>query len=84
MKNPVIHDDIARKLGYTCCVCDKKCDGWYGANDIGGTCSGTCERTYASRPRWPEHTEEDFLKRFNLGEMNGQTQETPSLRLASP
>jgi len=64
--NPVLSAELAKKLRYTCMVCGKKCEGWYGAHEEGGTCSGACERTQAAKPKYGEHTEEAFLKRFNL------------------
>jgi hypothetical protein len=67
VSNQVLSDDLAKKLRYTCCVCGKKCEGFYGAHaEIGGTCSGACERVQAAKPKYGEHTEEAFLKRFNL------------------
>jgi len=32
-----------------------------------GTCSKKCEQIQATRPKFPEHGEEDFLQRFQLG-----------------
>lgn len=49
-----------------CIICNRVLKGAYGHHHDGWTCSGSCEKTYDLRPKYPGHTEEDFLKRFNL------------------
>lgn len=51
---------------YSCMVCEKKTEGYYGQHQDGGTCSKTCENKQAALPKYGEHTEEAFLKKFNL------------------
>lgn len=51
-----------------CLSCQKPVKGgWYGRWDNLGTCSKKCEQIQATRPKFPEHSEEDFLQRFQLG-----------------
>ena len=49
-----------------CCVCGVKVKGYYGSNSEGGTCNKTCEEVQAAKPRYPGHSEEEFLAKFNL------------------
>lgn len=38
--------------------------GYYGRHGNGGTCCKECEVKQSKLPRFPEHTEEDFLRRL--------------------
>jgi len=51
---------------YTCMVCSKKIEGYYGQHQDGGTCSRACERAQMALPRYPGHDEASFLERFGL------------------
>jgi len=45
-----------------CIVCSKEIkEGFYGRHQDGGTCSGACERIQQARPKYPNHSEEDYL-----------------------
>jgi len=57
---------------YTCMVCEKKIEGFYGAWGTNGTCSGACEKIQAAKYPYPNHSEEDFFKRFK-GASHGRT-----------
>lgn len=52
-----------------CLICKKVIGGYFGSWEDGWTCCGACEKVQAAKPRYPDHSEEDFLKRF--GEPNG-------------
>lgn len=49
-----------------CMVCQRECEGYYARYGNTGTCSGDCMRVQDTRPKYGEHTEEAFLKQFNL------------------
>lgn len=47
-----------------CIVCQKQItDGDYGSWGDGGVCSKTCNTIQSKKPKYPDHTEEDFLRR---------------------
>lgn len=46
-----------------CCVCNKQIDGFYSRHGVVGTCSRECMKTEDLKPKYPDHSEEDFLKR---------------------
>ena len=50
-----------------CLVCgDTTRQGNYAQFEGGGVCNKTCMQVQDLKPRFPGHTEEAFLKRFNL------------------
>lgn len=50
-----------------CLACNKQVKGgYYAQHEGGGVCSKTCEHTQQAKPKYGTHTEEAFLKRFNL------------------
>lgn len=61
-----VAEDYKERVVRLCCICQKPATGWYGANEKGGTCSGKCEREHNKLSRYPGHSEEEFLQRFNL------------------
>ena len=47
-----------------CIVCgNMPKEGYYGRYGDGGTCSKTCEAVQNKKPLYPDHSEEDFLRR---------------------
>lgn len=67
-RNPVINEETAKQLLFRCMVCDKPTEGFYGSHASEnktpkGTCSGACERIQQAKPKYPGHSEEDFLAR---------------------
>jgi DNA-directed RNA polymerase subunit RPC12/RpoP len=66
LRNPVIPEAVAKALLYKCMVCSKPVEGFYSRHGDQGTCSGACMKVQDAKPRYPEHSEEEFLKRFNL------------------
>lgn len=49
-----------------CCVCKKRIEGYYGAHEEGGTCSRACMKVQDAKPKYPDHTAEDFERRHGL------------------
>jgi hypothetical protein len=49
-----------------CCVCGRKCEGYYGRWGDSGSCNSACEKVQLAKPRYPGHSESEFLNR--LGE----------------
>lgn len=48
-----------------CLNCGKPItDGYYGRYGGGGVCSKTCNTSQEAKPKYPEHSEEDFLNRL--------------------
>ena len=47
-----------------CMVCNRNCEGYYARYGESGVCGSACMRIQAKVYRWPEHTEESFLKQF--------------------
>lgn len=58
-----VADEYRNTVVGLCCICQKPCRGFYGGWPEGGTCSGVCEKVKASQPKYPGHSEEEFLKR---------------------
>ena len=59
------HRDSVKLL--PCLACNKKIeDGYYARFGDGGVCSKTCMNVQAKKPRFPEYSEENYLKRFQL------------------
>lgn len=55
MKNPVISQEIADKVGVRHCIeCGEKCQG-YGPWQEGFTCNRICEDIKENRPKYPDH-----------------------------
>lgn len=75
MKSRKLHDVQADYQAttpkYTCMVCQKKIEGYYGAWGTSGTCSAKCEGTQAAKYPYPNHSEEDFFRRFKGVTTNG-------------
>lgn len=74
LRNPVIPDYTPKKKEQPevkldlkpCLVCKKTItDGYYGAWGDGGVCSKACNNVQSQKPRYPGHTEEDFLQRMS-------------------
>lgn len=68
VRNPVLQEEVRNKLIYTCMICGKDAEGFYGSwGDIGdppnGTCSKTCEKVQEAKYRYPGHSCEDFINR---------------------
>ncbi len=51
------------RLQLHCMVCQKAIEGFYARFGEEGTCSGECMRAQDLKPRYPGHSEEEFLKR---------------------
>ena len=66
LSNPCLPESVAKALIYHCMVCQKSCEGWYSQHEGGGTCSKTCMIEQDKKPKYGEHTEEAFLKKFKL------------------
>lgn len=49
-----------------CMICSKKIEGFYARFGNEGTCSRKCMKVQDSKPLYPDHTAEDFERRFNL------------------
>jgi hypothetical protein len=49
-----------------CCICNRKCEGYHGRWGDSGTCDSACEAVQAAKPKYPGHTEKDFLSRNQL------------------
>ena len=49
-----------------CLICGTVKEGNYATYGDGGVCSRKCMLLQDQKPKYPEHTEEEFLKRFNL------------------
>lgn len=72
VSNPVIPDYSPKKkvepevsLEFKPCVsCGKAIkEGYYGRYGGGGVCSKVCNAIQAQKTKYPEHTEEEFLRR---------------------
>ena len=46
-----------------CCVCGKKCEGYYSRHGDTGTCSGDCMKKQDAKPKYPGFSEEEYLMR---------------------
>ena len=47
-----------------CLICGKVIEGAYAQHPDGWTCCSKCMREQDKRPKYPDHSEEDFLQRF--------------------
>lgn len=77
LRNPVIPDYTPKKKEQVeikldlrpCLMCNKQItDGYYARYGESGTCSKKCMIEQDKKPKYPGHTEEEFLQR--LGESN--------------
>ena len=60
-------DEYTDKVVGLCLACGKQVKGgYYSQHEGGGTCSKTCMQVQGKKPKYGEHTEEAFLKKFNL------------------
>lgn len=64
--NPVLSQELAKKLIYNCMICSKAVEGFYSQHEGGGTCSRKCMTVQDSKPKFPGHSAEDFEKLHNL------------------
>lgn len=67
-RNPVISEEIGKKLLYKCMTCNKPIEGFYARFGNTGTCSRMCMEVENKKPKYGEHTYEAFCKRFKLKE----------------
>jgi hypothetical protein len=62
-----VQDEYNDKIVGLCLACNKQVKGGYYANySEGGVCNKTCMQVQDKKPKYPEHTEEAFLTKFNL------------------
>ena len=62
-----VAEDYNNTIVGLCLFCEKQVrGGYYGQHEGGGVCSKTCEQAYQAKPKYGAHTEEAFLKKFNL------------------
>ena len=62
---PKVLDKVEQLQLLPCCVCKGIVEkGYHGVWQEGGTCSPKCEVIRENRPKYPDHTEEQFLERF--------------------
>lgn len=62
-----VAEDYNNAVVGLCLSCTKPVKGgYYAQHEGGGVCSKSCEQTQQAKPKYGSHTEEAFLKRFNL------------------
>lgn len=49
-----------------CMVCNKSVEGFYARFGTIGVCNRECMKVQDAKPKYEQHTEKEFLKRFNL------------------
>lgn len=66
MKGQKLHEAQEKGIPKPCCVCNKPTLNFYGRWGDGGTCSRPCERIQEAKPKYPDHTEEEFFNRLEV------------------
>ena len=63
VSNPVIEPEVGKRLLLRCMVCDKPIEGFYARFGDQGTCGRICMNVQDAKPKYPDHTEEQFFQR---------------------
>lgn len=63
-RNPVIPEEVGKRLLLRCMICDKSVEGFYARFGDSGVCSGKCMKVQDQKPRYPGHSEEEFFNRL--------------------
>lgn len=64
LRNPVISEDVGKRLLLVCMVCNKSIEGFYARYGNSGTCSGACMKVQESKPKYPGYSEKEFFQRL--------------------
>lgn len=49
-----------------CCICNRKCEGYYSRHGETGTCSSKCMKVQDGKEKYPGHTAAEFEQRHSL------------------
>ena len=63
MRNPVIPEEVGKKMLLVCMICNKKIQGFYSRHGDKGTCSKACMKMQDSKPKYPGFEESDYFRR---------------------